>query len=84
MSSQSSPPSPRLRPLIEFNADINGYIKHVEQYEKYMEMKNQMEPIENNLLTQEHPQQTVEDSSGLNDEPTPADGTGQSVPAAPL
>ena len=60
-------------PLIEFNAVINGYIKHVEQYQKYLYLKSQMKQIEKNLLFEEHPQPIVKDSSGLKDEPISAD-----------
>ena len=84
MSSHFSPPSPKLRSLKEFNADINGYIKHVEQYRKYIEMKSQMKQIEKHLLFEEHPQPTDKDSSGLNDEPSSADGIAQSLPATPF
>ena len=40
----------KLRPVVEFGEDMIGYVKHVEQYRKYMQMKEEMEHIKRNFL----------------------------------
>ena len=70
MSYQYSPTSRKVRPLLEFNEDVNGYIEHVEQYRKYIDLKEQLKLSENNILIHESPQQ----SPGLSAEPTSVTG----------
>ena len=43
----------KLRPLAEFGDNIKGYIEHVEQYRRYMNLKKEMEQIKRNLSVQE-------------------------------
>ena len=79
MSSQYPPPSPKLRPLLEFNEDVKGYIEHVEQYQNYIELKEQLKQIEMNLLIQESPQQ----SPVLSVEPTSVTGEAPATASQP-
>ena len=50
----------KLRPLAEFGDNIRGYIEHVEQYRKYMNLKKEMEHIKRNLSVQEQPKYSFE------------------------
>ena len=52
MTMSSSPPaSPRLQSLAEFGGDVEDYIKHVEQYRQYTELKAGVEKVKRTLLT---------------------------------
>ena len=54
MPSPSLPPSPRLRPRSEFVNDLKGFVDHVEEYRRYVELKTQMEQMKKNLLVQDY------------------------------
>ena len=53
MASFSSSPVFKLRPVVEFGDNLNGFVKHVEQYRKYMQLKEEMEHIRRDLLTKQ-------------------------------
>ena len=50
----------KLRPLAKFGDNIKGYIEHVEQYRRYMNLKKEMEQIKRNLALQEQPKHFFE------------------------
>ena len=53
MASFNSSPVFKLRPVVEFGDNLNGFVEHVEQYRKYMQLKKEMEHIRRDLLTKQ-------------------------------
>ena len=84
---QTQPAEVQLRPLEDFGGDLNAWSDHVEEYRKYVKLKQEMEALRANLVHPEHvaapdvPVLVVEDiPPGL--EPAPPDQPDQ--PDQPL
>ena len=58
MASFNLPPVFKLRPVVEFGDNLNGFVEHVEQYRKYMQLKEEMEHIRRDLLTKQSARQS--------------------------